>query len=225
MFSFFFLALACSEPGHDETDPGAMPYCDEISQSVARDDDTGIGIPASDLLDALPFAEDLSLTWAEDVDDSLSWSFAADESTLALVESEAVYPESDGLVVDIGVVCSDYISVAGTLSLASGDGRLQEDLEVTLQLYSGGMVSEGPLAVVSKPLETTDLQGALDTVDYIDPGQYDSVSLYLSGEIYFGEELLDFVGQLQGRGESTDGDMAILESVDIATWGPGGQEE
>ena len=80
MFVLIFSFLACS--GSNDSGTSGMPYCEETSQSIARDDDTAIGIPASDLLDALPFAEDLALSWAEGVEDSLTWSFEADESTL-----------------------------------------------------------------------------------------------------------------------------------------------
>ena len=225
MLSFLLFTLACSDPNNNDADASGMPYCDETSQSIARDDDSGIGIPASDFLDALPFAEDLSLKWAEELDDSLTWSFAADESTLALVETEAVYPETDGATPAIAVDCHDYISIGGTLSLASGDGRLEEELEITIQLFGGSSGGEGPLAIVSEVLDVGDLQGALDVSDYLDPSEYDSMDLRLGGEIYFGEEMLEFVGQLRVRGEVTNGDLALLESADIATWGPALSEQ
>ena len=63
MFSIFLLLFACPQSRIDDADPSGMPYCDETSQSIDRDDDSGIGIPASDLLDALPFAEELALSW------------------------------------------------------------------------------------------------------------------------------------------------------------------
>jgi len=225
MFSIFLLLFACPQSRIDDADPSGMPYCDETSQSIDRDDDSGIGIPASDLLDALPFAEELALSWAEGAEDSLAWSFQADESTLVLIQSQAVYPETNGPVPLIDVECSDYLSVAGTLSLASADGRLQEELEITLKISGGGMASEGPLAIVSEELEISDLQGEIDTGDYIDPSEYDTVSLRLGGEIYFGDEMLEFVGQLRGRGEKTEGQFATLESFDIASWGPASAEQ
>ena len=87
------------------------------------------------------------------------------------------------------------------------------------------MASDGPLAIVSEELEISDLQGEIDTGDYIDPSEYDTVSLHLGGEIYFGDEMLEFVGQLRGRGEKTEGQFATLESIDIAHWGPASAEQ
>jgi len=220
MFSIFLLLFACPDSRQNDADASGMPYCDETSQSIARDDASGIGIPASNLLDALPFAEDLALSWEEGVEDSLSWSFEADESSLALVLSEAVYPETNGPVPAIDVECSDYLSVAGTLSLASADGRLQEALEINLKISGGGHLSEGPLAIVSEELGIDDLEGAIEPGDYIELAEYDTVSLHLGGEIYFAEEMLEFVGQLRARGEKTDGQFAMMESFDIAYWGP-----
>jgi hypothetical protein len=218
MFIFLLLAIACSGLGQGDSDVSGMPYCDETSQSIERDDDAGIGIPASDLLDALPYAEDLALTWGDEAEDSLTWSFEADESTLALVLSEAVYPEASGPVPAIAVECHDYLSVAGVLTLYSSDGRLDEARDVTLEVYGGGSVSEGPLAVVSEIMEVTDLQGPLEVEDYLEPSDYDALSLILAGEIYFAEEMLSFSGRLQGRAETTNGDFAMMELIDIASW-------
>ena len=218
MFVLIFSFLACS--GSNDSGTSGMPYCEETSQSIARDDDSAIGIPASNLLDALPFAEDLALSWAEGVEDSLTWSFEADESTLVWVQSEAVFPTTSGPVPSIDPECGDYLSISGVLSLDSGDGRLQEAVDMDLEIFGGGMTHEGPLAIVSEEMEITDLDGPIDTNDYFDPSDYDAVSLYLAGEIYFSEDMSTFVGRLQGRGETTDGQFAMLESIDIASWGP-----
>ena len=179
------------------------------------------------MLDALPYAEDLSLAWADGVEDSLTWSFEADESTLALVQTEAVYPDTNGPVPAIDVECYDYLSVAGVLSLSSDDGRLEEELDITVAMYGGGGGggSEGPLAIVSETMEVTDLQGPLDVGDFLDPSDYDELSLYLAGEIYFGEEESSFSGRLQGRAETTTGDFAMMELIDIASWSAAESQE
>jgi hypothetical protein len=225
MTSLFLFALGCADPSSSTPETGAIPYCEEVSQSVSRDDATGIGIPASDFLDAMPLAEDLVLSWAEGTTDTLSWSFSPDETTLALITSEVVTPETDGPVATIAVECFDYISVAGTLNLESADGRLQESLDVTVQLYGSDATSEGPLAVLSTTIAVTDLDGTLALEDYVDPAVTDSVDLSLGGELYFGSDMADFVGSLRARSEQTDGSTVTLESFDIAQWGPAASEE
>lgn len=225
MTSLFLFALGCADPSSSTPETGAIPYCEEVSQSVSRDDAAGIGIPASDFLDAMPLAEDLVLSWADGTTDTLSWSFSPDEGSLALITSEVVTPETDGPVATIAVECFDYISVAGTLSLESADGRLQESLDVAVQLYGSDATSEGPLAVLSEYLDIFDLEGSLSIDEYVDSSASSSVDLYLSGELYFADDMAAFVGSLRARSEQTDGSTVTLESFDIAQWGPAASAE
>ena len=90
-----------------------------------------------------------------------------------------------------------------------------------MQLYGGHEgASEGPLAIVAQEIDTNTLGGSLDLSDFADLESFDTVTLSVGGEIYFSPELTAFVGQLKALGESTDGETATVDNVDIASWGP-----
>ena len=79
---------------------------------------------------------------------------------------------------------------------------------------------EGPLASVQISPEVNELVGDLDLSDFFDAEDYDAVSLSISGEIYFADQYVDFVGQMAATGESTNGEVATADRIDIAVWGP-----
>ena len=227
MLTLLTLLFACGDAQTDDTgEPNAdsvqsSPHCDETSSAIDRDDDSAIGIPASNLLDALPYAVPEPLSWADGASDALTWQFEADESTLRFVESEAVYPDTNGPQPAIEVLCYDYIAIDGVLSVSTDDGRLAESEQIILALYGGGNeASEGPLAIVSHDLDHTALTGTLDLGDFDDTDGYDSLTLSIGGEIYFATEEVTFVGQLRALGESSDGNTAMAYNIDIAEWSP-----
>ena len=96
---------------------------------------------------------------------------------------------------------------------------------MAVQLYGSDATSEGPLAVLSEYLDIFDLEGSLSIDEYVDSSASSSVDLYLSGELYFADDMAAFVGSLRARSEQTDGSTVTLESFDIAQWGPAASAE
>jgi len=112
-------------------------------------------------------------------------------------------------VVDIGVVCEDYVAVDAELGVATSDGTLAETWAVVLKAV------DTTQAAFDLTAETTSLQGSLDLSRYSMEG-YDSASLSVQG-------LLKPAGETEGEltllRETSSGSASTQLSKVLVTWG------
>ena len=133
----------------------------------------------------------------------LEVEITVDADSLCFVESTEVYPETDGPVPAIAVMCADRIEVNARMALVTADGQLAEtiDLVLSLQDLAQAMNVSGAVEFRTE-LDPDSIDGALDIGDFVNLNDYDTVSLYLDGGIVDG--VLE--GNLEAMGEVVTGD-------------------
>lgn len=211
--ALFLALIACEEVKDTDIDNSVWPYCEDAESLINLDEETPIGITGSDLVDSLPQSTTVGIGWSGGSSDVLTWGFSADSDSLRFVSSEAVYPEPEPGqdVPSIAVDCPDYVAVDGIINLQSDDGQLNEAIALTIALNEYDL--DDMAANFSIELDPDALGGTLSLSDYLDISAYDSVRIFLYGEIIGGV----LTGELSAQGEGTDGDMAFAENVTLAT--------
>jgi hypothetical protein len=193
----------------NETDSG--PYCDEVETLLGLSDETGMGFTGGDLLAELPLDAVADVLWADGPISALEWGVTPTVGTLRYVESTEVYPETDGPSNSIGVYCPDYVAVDGILELVSDDGRLNESMPFAFMVTEEN--ADAMVVEFSDELDPDGLNGSFDIADFANPDDYDTLRLFLSGQIQGGE----LSGGVSGQGEGSDGNTAWAESIEVAS--------
>lgn len=207
---FIFTLLGCFL---DKNERSSMPYCEESPTSIELDseyEDFSWQLWRDTLGENGQVSGSTGISWEDSGADCLIWQFIPDPETANYVASEAVYPE--GNVTAIGVECSDYVEISGSLSLQSGDGRINETLPTTLTRSFGQL--QGTDAQTSFQLEISDWQGTLDTSIFETSSALDSQSLGLS--LSFTEE--GFTGEFTLQSEGSDEETAWASNDVIASF-------
>ncbi len=211
------LAVACGkDDGEDNTDENVdgMPYCEDVASEMAPEDVSAFGLSGQAFLDSIPVEMVGAVDFADVGAVGLSVEFIVDASSLRSIASEAVYPETDGPVPDIAVICPARVEADAQIRVFSEDGRLAEQLEVVLSSSDpaelGGPEGE---VVFFVDLDQDALEGSLDLADFADVGSYDEVSLSLSGSLLDHE----LMGELAAMGERVDGNAASATVIPVAS--------
>jgi|GEM_PF-6186293 len=205
-------AIACDKDPEDPSDNN-MPHCEDVASPLAPEEDGGFGMSGQDLLDAIPAQLDGASLFADDSESNLQVLISVDAESLRAVASEAVYPDTDGPVPDIAVICPSRVEVDAQIQLLTEDGRLAETLEVVLASDDPAeMGSPAGEVHFSAELDHENLEGSLDLADFADLSAYDSVSMSVFGAILDGA----LEGELSGQGEAVQGNTAMAEMIPVA---------
>jgi hypothetical protein len=205
------LSLLACELGQKTEGDG--PYCEDTRATLAPEALSALGFSANDLL---PLAEgDFSetLIYKDQSSTTLSLSFTPDLSAVAFVDSEAVYPESEGgYATDIGVICDDRLEVGGTLSFSTADGLFAD-------VFTGVLSAmEAATASMSIDLMEQDSAGTFEPESY-PTDVYDSMNMSLVATWNAGGSN----GAISGstlHDEGCDGDVcsASSEGLEVGSW-------
>jgi hypothetical protein len=211
---FLLLTIGCDEMFAN--DVRLMANCEDVESSITVDEQTGIDLTGSDLIDRLPESARGEVSWLDGHSGTLTWGFSADIETLRHVESsmaETMSADSDTPMIETADECIDYIAVDGTLTLQSDDGQLNEAIAVTMSLdeYSDDSNAIDFFATFDA------LSGDMDLSEHVDESSYGSVAFYLDGSI--SEGVLD--GYLAAQGGGSSEDSMVTEIIHIATFSAG----
>ena len=202
---FIFSLLGCIL---DETNESSMPSCEESSTSIELDSEYD-DFSWQTWLDALGENGQVSgsteISWEDSGSDCLIWQFIPDANT-------ANYVASEGNVPDNGIECADYLKLSGSLSLQSGDGRINETLPTVLTRSFSQM--QGSDVETSFQLEISEWQGTLNLSAFDTSTAFDSQSLGLS--FSFSER--GFSGEFNLQSEGSDEEIAWTSNDVIASF-------
>lgn len=209
---FFILsAFACFFDKNDET---SMPHCEETLETIDTSDEFK-EFSWQNWLDTLgengQVSGDVAILWEDSGADCLTWQFIPDENTANYVYSEVVVPES-GEVALIQPICVDAVEISGSLSLQSGDGRINETLSTTMRRYFGEPYGTDVQASFS--LEVPEWKGTLDVSSFESSTSFDEQSLYL--DLFIGEGGLS--GEFSLQTEGSDEETAWASQAPIASF-------
>ncbi|HEU4403888.1 MAG TPA: hypothetical protein VFS43_01135 [Polyangiaceae bacterium] len=124
-------------------------------------------------------------------------------------------PGTDGPAV--GIVCTDRISVAGVLRLVSAAGGLDTLVPTTFELFRDDQGAR-PVAF-SAGVEATDLGADFDLGSFVETAKYETLRLFVDGEIR--EGILS--GSLVAQGTGSNGETAWAENIEIVTFASNGE--
>lgn len=190
----------------------AMPYCEDTRTAIAPDEATALGITANDVLAGLPAEETTTFRYVDGASTDLTIAFTPDAQAY-FVDSVAVYPETDGPVPAIAVVCDDRIEFDGTLAFATADGAFAESLAVTL-------AATADAANIREELDLDALTGTFDIEPFVDAEDYDALAAWIDVSFVAGQSQGKVEGQASGEDECADGDecTAWAQVVEVGTW-------
>jgi hypothetical protein len=203
-------------PERPATDAG-YPYCEEVVTPLTAKSETPLGVGGAEFLATLLDRGSGVATWLVgsgcevevEVDVGIDVSTEADARSLRFVESTAVYPESGP---GIGIICSNYLAVDGTITLKTDDNRLDTVRPTTFLLVADDVRARRVSFTVD--FDEVKLGPAFELAEFVDVAGYDEVSLWLSGAFEAGS----FSGQLRGAGTFSDGVIAGATFLDLATF-------
>ncbi|HEU4403898.1 MAG TPA: hypothetical protein VFS43_01185 [Polyangiaceae bacterium] len=207
--------------GGDDDDTGGDPIgpsCDEVETPLDAATRTPLGKTGADLLAALPAEGAGDAAWAPGESESaFTFGITVNEGSLRLVESTEVYPDpgTDGPAV--GIVCTDRISVVGVLRLVSAAGGLDTLVPTTFELFRDDQ-GAWPVAF-SAGVEATDLGADFDLGSFVETAKYETLRLFVDGEIR--EGILS--GSLVAQGTGSNGETAWAENIEIVTFAGSGK--
>lgn len=204
------LALLAACPAEQVED--GMPYCEETRTAIALDEATAIGIPANDVLAGIPAEETRVFRYKDGGTTDLTIHFASDAQAY-FVDSVEVYPETDGPMPDIAVICDDRIEFDGTLAFATADGAFAESLAVTLAATAENVS-------IHKELDLDALAGTFDIVPFVTGEDWDEVKAWIDVSFVAGQGQGKVEGQASGEDACENGDActAWAELVEVGTW-------
>jgi len=206
------LVLACGEKEDDTGGEYWMPYCEETRTALGFDELSPLGFSAAEAAVALGSLHSGGFFWARGGETTFESELAL-TSSVFFVDLEEATPPDDATVPSIAVVCDDYLEVAVTLGLATGDGLLDEHWALTMSLLQ---VDEG------------DLYADLALSDFSDPSIFDAFQVDEATEQHptlkarFGPEGAaygDLAWSSEGEGEGT----AWAGTDPVASWGSGAE--
>jgi hypothetical protein len=129
------------------------------------------------------------------------------------VDSEAVYPETEGgMTTDIGVICDDRLEIGGTLSFSTEDGLFAD-------VFSG-VLSAMDVATASLSIDLMEQAsaGTFDPESY-PTDVYDSMSMGLSA-VFNADGSNGTIAGSTLHDEGCDGDIcsASSEQLEVGSW-------
>jgi len=176
---FFLLSfIACFLDKNEET---AIPYCEETPEKIAFSEEFS-ELSWQNWLDTLgdsgQVSGDVAIGWEDTGADCLTWQFIPDENTAAYISTEKIIP-ADTSVAQIYLECPDSIEISGSLSLQSGDGRINETISASLR-----QVIDAPEEFVAMTFwegEVQSWKGTLDAASFTDiSSDKQALNLHLS---------------------------------------------
>ena len=195
-------AIACGDESSEEEEAplpsSSGPYCEDTASPMAADDESSFGVTGGEFLAALP-SDFIGVASFEGMGDSnLELRITVDEDSLRFVESVAVYPETDGPVPAIDVMCGDRIEIDVRMELHTEDGQLAETIDTTMSMVDHEVMMTEPGAISAWiELEADAINGSLDMGDYLNPDEFDSATFYVDAMIVDSE----LVGNISALGE------------------------
>ncbi|RME20694.1 MAG: hypothetical protein D6798_19925 [Deltaproteobacteria bacterium] len=199
---------ACDLPGGQ--DEVWAPHCDEIRTPLDAAEVSPLGFSADDLLVGVGTHAEASLVWTDDgATTRLSVDLSPGAEVYFVDLEEAPVPDDADAVLDIAVICDDYLEVAAGLSLSTDDGLLDDDFDAVL---TASTVDAAAFSVDAEPADFAHPE----IFDPFATGDYDDEGVALYGEVSAGGQTS---GSLYFETEGTDGDTAWAASELVAEWG------
>ena len=176
---FFLLSfIACFLDKNEET---AVPYCEETPEIIEISEEFS-EFSWQNWLDTLgesgQVSGDVAIRWEDAAADCLTWQFIPDENTAAYISAEKIIP-ADSSVAQISFECRDSTEISGSLSLQSGDGRINETIPVSLRHVID--TPEEFVAMNFWEAEVSSWKGTLDAASFTDiSSDKQALNLHLS---------------------------------------------
>lgn len=188
------------------------PHCEETSTAIGLTDATALGFTAEEVLASIPATQASELEYADGTTTPLALSFAA-AADARFVDSEAVYPEGDGMMPAIDVMCEDYIAIDVTFGFATEDGAFAESFDSTIAAFADS-------TSLNQELDLAALAGTFDLVPFVTAEDYDALKAWISVSFAEGVSTGEVVGQASGEDECEDTSncTAWAEMVPVGVW-------
>ncbi len=213
--STFAIVIALS--GCPEEDPnldeGASAYCEETRTAVALDEQTALGFSAQEVIDALVFAHETDLDYADGTIAALTLDLIHDGGEARYVDSVAVYPEGDEEM-DLGaILCEAYVEIDVTVDFVTDDGVFDESWELPLQATAADAASFG-----LSDLTPDDFTGSYDFLAF-DPADFDEVTTSVWAAFDMGGPRGEISEMATSESQDEGGEgVASAENQSVATW-------
>lgn len=207
------LILSLFACGLDNKTEMEGPRCEDTRTVLAPEEVSALGFSANDLLPLTEGDFSETLIYKDQSSTALLLSFTPDLSAVAFVDSEAVYPDTEGAnTAVIGVICDDRLEVGGTLAFSTADGLFAD-------VFTGVLSAmEAATASMSIDLMEQDSAGTFEPESY-PTDVYDSMNMSLVATWNAGGSN----GAISGstlHDEGCDGDVcsASSEGLEVGSW-------
>lgn len=204
LVSIAALATACSDDSGGQVGEETAGCLVVESTSLEVAEESPLGWSAQDFLDAVAPQQTVSMQWADDRTDSLSFTMSYAGSATYHVRQWV----DDGSVVEIQYDCDNVLEIEMSFAVATGDGSLDATWTVPL--------------IVDSPTQATLYQELKDDFDhsaFVPVGSWDATQSWLSLSLTD----TDISGSIEGQAERTTGSgydgVAEAHSFAIATIG------
>jgi hypothetical protein len=200
--------------------------CEDTATPITASAPTSLGAKGADLLAALPAAGGGEVAWGEAAwgegqnEGPFTFAIEADEGSLRFIKSTYVAPNTDGIVLDIGVTCADSIAADAVVRLKVEDAGLDAALAATFILLEDEE-GEGWRVLASGDVEAADLGPDFDLGAYVDPTAYETLRIFLTATVREGV----LSATLMAQGTYSDGVVAGAKNIDIAHFDSNGELE
>lgn len=196
----------------------STPSCIATETDVALDEVSPLGFAPAEMLAQVPASDAAEFTYADASSTTLSLGFAPG-TTATFVDLEADYPDT-GEVIDIGVICDDYVAVDVDLDFQTDDGVFDEAL--SSELHAGADL----VVTLHVDLDLAAMGGTFDIGDYTTETDWDDARAGIDVAFTDGGPTSGIVaGDVSGQDECADGDQCSAWSsmVEVGTWGDAGE--
>ena len=209
---FFLLsALACF---FEKTDNFNTSHCDEKLEKIHTTDEFD-GFSWQHWLDRNGenglISGDVEVFWKDSGLDCLTWQFIPNQDTAHYVSAEIILPEAASPT-ELHSTCMDSIEISGSLSLQSGDGRINETISVTMKHYFEDSIETK--AQISFFLEASEWQGTLRPISFEKNTSFDSQSFYIALDL----DEAEISGNLSLQTEGTTEDKIWTTYTSVANF-------
>ncbi len=206
----FLLLLATGCGILDGKDDAWAPHCEATRTPLDPAEVSPLGFSADDLLTSIGTSATATLAWTDSgATTGLSVDLSPGSDVFFVDLEEAPMPDDAGAVLDIAVICDDYLELDAGLSLSTDDGLLADDFDTTLT------ASTADAASFSVDVDRGDFAHP-EIFDPYAAGDYDAEGVSLYGDFSAGAQTS---GGLYFQTEGTDGDTAWAASDLVAEWG------
>lgn len=207
-----FLLLSVLACFSEKTQEVGAAYCEESTDSIAITDQFE-DFSWHNWLDTVGESGQVSgaaaLSWEDSGSDCLTWQFIPNHNSASYISSDLTFPDT-ARVSDDRPSCSDFVEISGSLSLQSGDGRINETIPAQMRRYFDDPYDTEVQS--SFDLSPSDLQGSLDITLFEPSSSFSSPSLQLS--LHF--EADNLLGEVYLETEGHRDDTSWASSTPIA---------